>query len=660
MPAQAGCNLANRVTDLLGSYNLGVPGSRGYRGKTQLILTGLLAQLAFGITVTAHVLVDRNQGSATGGGGDGLSTNSPYRVRHQTDFNTLWTAIKTAAGAVPIELKMRRGDILRPDPTATGGALGSGFVVGQANVKLTSYGSSSHAPFEITGFVPINVMTIGTPWATSDSLTYTITLGAGQAAPQWVRVGTNLLEQLEKLYMRATTTVAMPARSFNYNAGTRVLTVKRDDAMTDDILNTLEIQITSGPGVTLTNHDLIKLSGWNSTGWGMESDTSANYCITSAVQGSNLHQIDSTGTWWGPQHVVGAVSSGGATNGTLLFTNNRFGLGIHGASGMTGFVDYRSNGGHETVMIGNVATHGSLRTTTYNTQYNGEPWYWHTGGDGTPIGFVFRSGNTALNRTDHMFGQFNNFDNNVAVTDQADLSQYRIWIEKETLNWDMSNTSAIFRFGGGTQRAAQYFQCSYRFSTTVPAGLINMSISGFNGQMRRCRLRFVRNWTGFNVNIFGGGSSGGDFIGCSIECTTTVGNDCYLFGDSTGVRFFRTVFQATGTNFYPNLTNGAPGTVGPTYTGGASDCAFYNCIGTVSGTTRPLTLTAAINYDVQSNLLKMPSALRRVSTGWPAGDAAGLDLYEHMARDANSSSLGPVEDCRNWRHGRSERYWKAA
>jgi len=645
--------MSNRVTTLLGGYNLGTPGTAGYRGKIRLMMIGLLSQLAFSVTTQAYVTVDRTNGSATGGGGAGTFA-SPYRVRHCADWATLWGNIK---GSGSIEVLFKRGDILRANPAASVSAA-QGFSTGVANVKLGTYGSANDPPFEFTGFVPLSSsFTFDTALTTSDGQLYSCvfeTTSPAQKIPKWVRVGATLALQLETVYSRVASEVAMPARSWYYKSATKTLYINRDAAKTDDVLNTAEVQVTTGIGITLTNHDLQKITGINSTGWGMDTDTSSNYCFLSQCQGSTLHQFDDCGAWWGPQHVMGALASGvGETGGCCLATNCKFGLGIMGGSGMTSYVHYAHTGDQESILINCTATHGALRTNVYSTQYNGIPWYYHTSGDGTPFAFVFRQNCTALSRTDHMFSVYGVASNGPAVTDQADLSQYRIWIDGETADWTLGDVDGAIEFGGATTKAAQYHRCSWRFSTTVASGLRTGSTGDWNGQMRRCRLRIVRSWAGQNMNICGGVTSAIDLIGCAFELTTG-GNDTYLFGTATNVRAFRCVFQSNAANFYHGITNGANGTSNP-YTGGGSDCAYYGTAGTFASQTRPLTLTAAANFDQGAYSARFSDTIRAISTGWPGTEVAGADINLKTPRYAARSTIGPMEDCRNYRK-RVERY----
>lgn len=645
--------MANRVIDILGSYNLGRPGSSLYRRNTGAIIAALTTQLLAPLTTRVFIDIDGQAGSATGGGGDGQSIATAYRVRHHADMQTLWASIK---GSGNIELLFPRGKILRP--SAAGGA--QGLSTGVANVRIGTYGPRSAGRFEFTAFLPVTSLTVVTPMATSDGLTYTITVAPGSPVIRWVRVGEGFDQQLARVYMRVASTAAMPARSWYYNSGTQLLTIRRDDAQTDPVLTATEVAIATGTGLELTNHDMQAVVGVTGTGWGLETDNSQKYQLQSLVTGTKLTGDFDCEWYWGSHHLWGHLVSGaGNSGGTHITRGARAGLGVQHSSGMTAYISFANDGAQECVMVDYTATHGSLRTNTYNTNTNGAPWYIHTSSTTLPFAFRFRRNCVALQDAVNGFSDANLGDCAPAVTQRCDLSQYADWAEGDVIEWSLPDIDGFVGLGG-TYKYMQGYRCRWSYTSATPAGALrNVSILPASGQWRHCMFNLnTSSWSGKNCNIFSAaGTCDIDFINSAVTINKQTSGDTYLLGANTSCRSIRSVMQSSNANF----TTGIPNTVATlgitgTHTGGFVDTAQINIKDTVTNATRLQTLLAMVDYTARDHM-RLPSGMRNVTNVPLSGETEQVpDLTGRVPRaDLAALSIGPVE---HWANYRPRTYWK--
>lgn len=618
-----------------------------------------------------YVALDASSGSATGGGGAG-SPGNPYLVRQLADFVTLYGNIV----ATGMTILLRRGDRFKGT---------SGLSISTAKVTLGAYGSGNRPTIE--GFENDD----GTGWTDSGSGDYTKTV---TGTVLWVRLqeapATNLEAGTETVFTKQTSAATVQGTNNSWWQTGATLHV-RVGANASPATTLIDVCKATGVGLLVTDVDGVRLDSLSVLGWGTESVASNNYCIQTRLSGTNECVVTNCGAYYGAQHVLGQLLSGGGNSGGITtWSHCDFGLGrVDGSAGFTAFVSFSNDGGHETILhdydckYGALPDSGSVGWDATKIK-RGQPWYCHQGGAFSPALALMLLGRTRS----HAYGcAFNGCwgDCPAYTTNRAALSEYRAWIVGDRFDGG-SNT---YFYPPLTNQIALWCKwvCSTPADYSTTATWID---TAYKNAIVGCSLDMTfTGGAGVARRLFSGATDQYiDFAFCHFKYTLAAGD--YLYYDprdsASGYktahnRLFNGIFSENASAFtapFAATNNAAPAAASETatadgsITGGGRNCLFYRG-GPTHGTDNFLRANSGNNlgYDQFPAYIDEDNTASLLSGGEPALGTVPISTsylyqaacteanlpftvewwYDHANRyiydmPSNSSDIGPVQH--NW------------
>jgi len=378
-------------------------------------------------TLTRYVRYHAS-GSSSGGGQNGLTPSTAYRVRHLADARTLALSVLVTGMA----LLFRDGDEFRLDLTNATTVGNSSmdlssltfgdFTIGRysdaavANVTVTTNNNNSAMGPKFLGSElyaaggwtndatytncwyrdPPNPTTIPVycvKWAEVDPIDGAYA-GLG---PQTFRIYGGTANTLGATGGALTTALtAMNAAdedSFVRDSSTGRIYVRPRAAKAATINTTARIEgiVSTTFCFKFPDQDGIRLDGTTEVGWGMNSVASQLYCQHFVLTGSKIALVTGTTSCYTGHHCVGLLRSGsGPVGGAVVWRNCRAGFCDGDSLGnATAWINFNNDGRNEAVYSCCELVYGNLKTPRTGTPTtpvgSHQAWYAH-GGVGGPTG----------------------------------------------------------------------------------------------------------------------------------------------------------------------------------------------------------------------------------------------------------------------------------
>lgn len=395
--------------------------------------------LARGLTLYLRQGVE---GSAAGGGGDGLTAETAFVVRHMADVRALLAPRLTSGVAV----LFRRGDTFAADTSNAAQGLQRMTVGGWSLGSYSDPESPSERKPRLLGFRRV------APSSWTQIAPNVVELSGQTASTWWVRgrlAGSDeWYGYRAEPYVRETSMEAVVStpRSFFASGGVVRVNLGSPEAM--DELATLELACATGAGVLMADIDDVRIDGLVLEGWGLEVPEDGNGAIRTEVGGSNVLLVTDCEWGWTAYHGMLHAQNARA-GGIVTLINCTFGYHANrvqaAGGGGDGAVSFNLHGGNEFIVSGCVGFGGGLRRVGVagaDRDIQGMPLYMHTGGT-TPIALHVRRGCRfePISATRCRYGAYGaandavvNLDGSIALVpaDVTDVRYYRAFVLDET------------------------------------------------------------------------------------------------------------------------------------------------------------------------------------------------------------------------------------
>ncbi len=592
-------------------------------------------------------------GSASGGGTNGLSPQTAWRCRTMADVRALLTAEMLPNTTI----LFRNGDSFYSVASNTPQGIPS-FQFG--NYTLSSYidpSSPSLSKPRLLGFFRLNP----TELHYVSAQTYTI---KAPCVVHWVRgrrLGTDAANGYRDFpydKLPEVSQVGSIQRTWSIDAA-RNLRINIGTAGDIDDTGTLEAQVTTGPGIKVADVDDVRIDNLIVEGWGMDIPAAGDGAIRADASGNNSFTV--TRCEWGWTAYHGLLHGTSSSGGILLIKDCSFGYHVNRDSanggGGDGLVCFARGGGNEMIVDNCRSFGGGLSRIGVSGAAGGNlgmPVYQHALAGLNIALHVRRNCNfTPIHPTRAHYADYFAAGDAIATlagtaaelpADPLDVRHYRAFVINETAQFEGT------QFGGGWR--AVDINCNMRCSIGgYSAGIyffwgglrnayggmsINRDIEfafdpAFRAFYALSQATIVHNHAFIHARIRLTGASPlvpNDFFLCEVDPAKLATSR--LFGS-----IISNETPAGGLRWnYPN----ADSMLTP---GGMSHCAFYNIpAASFSQSRSPVTLHSPANYPGYQ-----PEAVPQALLGRPSTLPGGLRLeYDaNMRPRPLLPTLGPVE-----------------
>ncbi len=504
-------------------------GKVAFLNRIDRLIDFRLAEIPLARTHTRFIR-QTSDGSPTGGGGNGLSPATAWRVRDMLDVRTLLaTALQPDTAIL-----FKRGDSFYSRPlNAPQGIAGTSF----GNFTLGAYTDPAEPSTQkprLLGFYRPGAAA----WTTTGD--GTIQLSTTFDA-YWVRgkqPGSDPIRGFRAVpYVKQTSPAAVIGFDQSFAQSGNLLVVDAGPAQQADELDSLEVAVATGAGIFINDVNGVRLDDLVLEGWGMDVVSSVNGCFTFNGSGSNTMLVTGCDWGWGPYHTAAHIVSSGA-GGIITMSQCTFGYHTQreqsaGGSG-DGFVSFALLGQNEHILDRCNGYGGGLQrigVAGADQLIQGSTCYSHTNGL-TSIGLALRRG-CSFSNTHPTRARYASYPSGgdaivdpvtqqkgVYPTDPALTACYRAFVIDETAALDFAphgqgwrNVEVNWRFthlvtqqglnttlwGGGPQTGPGALAINRDLKIQLPStfnGYYFFSIS--NGTSRHL-------WLHNRIRIFGGG-----------------------------------------------------------------------------------------------------------------------------------------------------------